>query len=146
MEVRIEGAEQLRLLARKLRDATKELRSDLYRGINRAVKPLKQDVRESALKILPKGGGLAKRVAKSKITTKRRVSGAGAGVRLVGRSGYDIGSINRGRVRHLTYGHEPWVNQAVPAGFWTQPLTAGGPKVAAEIQEVMDDITQKIIG
>lgn len=146
MLVRIEGAEQLTLLARKLRDATKELRSELYRGINRAAKPLKQDVRESALKILPSRGGLAKRVAKSKIATKRRMSGVGAGVRLVGTSGYDIGSINRGRVRHLTYGHQPWVNQTVPTGFWTQPLTAGAPKVAKEIQEVMDDLTNKIIG
>lgn len=146
MLVRIEGAEQLQLLARKLRDATKDLRSELYRGINRAAKPLKQDVRKSALVRLPSSGGLAKRVAKSKIATKRRTSGASVGIRLVGTSGYDIGSINRGRVRHLTYGHQPWVNQTVPAGFWTEPLTAGGPKVAAEIQDVMDDITQKIIG
>lgn len=146
MEVHIEGAEQLVLLARKLRDATRELRSELYRGINRAAKPLKEDVRKAAKDRLPHRGGLGTRVAKSKIQTRRRVSGNSAGVRLVATSGYDIGSINRGRVRHLTYGHQPWVNQTVPRGFWTDPLTAGGPQVAAEIQQVMDDITQKIVG
>lgn len=146
MLVRIEGAEQLVLLARKLKDAPKELRSELYRGLNRVTKPLKQDARKAAMQRLPSRGGLGKRVARSKIVTKRRVSGGGAGVRIVATSGYDIGSINRGRVRHPTYGHQPWVNQTVPSGFWTEPLTAGAPKVAAEIQEVMDNVTQKIIG
>lgn len=146
MQVHIEGAEQLVLLAKKLRDATRELRSELYRGINRAAKPLKEDVRKAARERLPHRGGLGARVAKSKISAKRKASGAGAGIRLVGTSGYDIGSINRGRVRHLSWGHQPWSNQTVPNGFWTEPLTAGGPKVAKEIQQVMDGITAKIVG
>lgn len=146
MQIHIEGAEQLVLLAKKLRDASKELRSELYRGINRATKPLKEDVRKAARTRLPHRGGLGARVAKSKIVTKRRAVGAGAGVRLIGTSGYDIGSIDRGRVRHLSWGHQPWSNQTVPKGFWTEPLTAGGPRVRPEIQQVMDDVTAKIVG
>lgn len=146
MEIKLRGAEQLVALAKRLRDASKELRSDLYRGINRAVKPLKNEVKASARSILPKKGGLNKRVAATKIATKRRVTGNVAGVRLVGTSGYDIGSINRGRVRHKTFGHKPWVNQMVPKGFWSDPLNAGAPKVREEVQDVMDTIADKLGG
>jgi hypothetical protein len=146
VEIEIRGAEQLVALAKRLRDAPKELRSDLYIGINRAAKPLKSDVKKSARDRLPKKGGLNKRVAGTKIATKRRVTGSSAGVRLVGTSGYDIGSINRGRVRHKTYGHKPWVNQTVAKGFWTDPLAAGAPKVQEEIQDVMDKLADELGG
>lgn len=146
MEIELRGAAQLVALAKRLRSATKDLRSELYRGINRAAKPLKNDVKKSARERLPKRGGLAKRVSLTKIATKRRVTGNSAGVRLVGTSGYDIGSINRGRVRHLTFGHKPWVNQTVPKGFWTDPLVAGAPRVQGEIQEVMDTVADKLRG
>lgn len=131
-------------LARRLRKASRELRSDLYRGINRATKPLKEAVRESARKRLPKRGKLNKRVASTKIVTKRRMTGRQAGVSIVGASGYDIGSINLGHVRHLTYGHKPWSDQAVKPGFWTDPLVAGAPEVRAEIDQVMNDIADRL--
>lgn len=146
MEIELRGAAQLVALAKRLRSASKELRSDLYRGINRAAKPLKNEVKKSARTILPKRGGLNRRVAGTKIATKRRVTGNSAGVRLVGTSGYDIGSINRGRVRHKTYGHKPWVSQTVPKGFWTDPLVAGAPRVRDEIQDVMDTVANKLRG
>lgn len=146
MEVELRGAEQLVALAKRLRDAPKELRSELYIGINRAAKPLKNDVRKSAQDRLPKSGGLAKKISETKIATKRRITGGGAGVRLIGTSGYDIGSINRGRVRHKTFGHKPWVNQAVTKGFWTDPLVAAAPRVRDEIQDVMDKIADEIGG
>lgn len=144
MEIELRGAEQMMALAKRLREAPKELRSDLYRGINRAAKPLKNEVKRSARERLPRKGGLAKKIAGTKIATKRRVTGRSAGVRLVGTSGYDIGSINRGRVRHQTFGHRPWVNQAVKKGFWTDPLVEGAPQVRNEVQEVMDEIAKKL--
>jgi hypothetical protein len=144
VQIELRGAEQLVALAKRLKTATKELRSDLYRGINRAAKPLKNNVKKSARERLPKKGGLNRHIAGTKIATKRRVTGKYAGVRLVGTSGYDIGSINRGRVRHLTFGREPWVNQVVQKGFWSDPLAAGAPDVRDEVQEVMDDIAKKL--
>lgn len=137
-------AREFTALARRLQREGRELRSELYRGINRATKHLKEKIRESARSKLPKRGGLNKRVAKTKIVTKRRMSGVRAGVRIVGASGYDIGSINLGHVRHLTYGHLPWSDQAVKPGFWTEPIIADAPVVRKEIDRVMDDITDKI--
>jgi hypothetical protein len=142
--IKVRNTRQFTELARRLQTADRELRSELYRGINRATKPLKENVRKSARDRLPRSGGLGRRVAASKIVTKRRMSGKNAGVRIVGTSGYDIGSINRGRVRHLTYGHLPWSDQAVKPGFWTDPLMAGRPEVRREIQMVMDGMKKKL--
>lgn len=142
--IRIKRTQDFTALARRLQGASRELRSELYKAINRATKGLKRDVRESATRRLPRSGGLNTRVAKSKIVTKRRMTGKNAGVRIVGSSGYDIGSINRGRVRHLTYGHRPWSDQAVTPGFWTEPLVAGAPPVRREIDEAMNRIAKQI--
>jgi hypothetical protein len=142
--IRIGNTRQFTETARRLQTASRELRSEFYRGINRATNPLKENVRQSARDRLPRSGGLGRRVAKSKIVTRRRMSGKNAGVRIVGTSGYDIGSINRGRVRHLTYGHLPWSDQAVKPGFWTEPLVAGAPEARREIQQVMDGLKKKL--
>jgi hypothetical protein len=142
--IRIRHTQDFTALARRLQGASRDLRSELYRAINRATLPAKEDVRGSAYWRLPKSGGLNRRVAESKIVTKRRMSGKNAGVRIVGTSGYDIGSINRGRVRHLTFGHLPWRDQAVTPGFWTDPLKAIAPQVRREIDEAVKRIANQI--
>lgn len=142
--IKIRRTQDFTRLAQRLQGANRELRAELYKAINRATRPLKEDVRGSAYWRLPKSGGLNKRIAESKIVTKRRMSGKNAGVRIVGTSGYDIGSINRGRVRHLTFGHLPWHNQAVKPGFWTDPLKKGAPAVRREIDQAVKDIAKQI--
>jgi hypothetical protein len=145
--VRVDGAKRFTALAKRLKAYNdKALRSEFYKGISRAAKPLIADVRASFRDRLPKRGGLAERVAKSKISAKRRMSGRSAGVRIVGTNNYDLGSINRGRVRHLVYGHKPWINQKVQSNTWTDPLEAGAPVVEAQLEQVMYDVARKIQG
>lgn len=144
--IRVQGGEKFAALAKRIRTYAdrKALQKQFYSGINRAAKPLIKDVRSTALTRLPKKGGLAKRVARSRISTIRRYTGDGAGVRIRGTSGYDISSINRGRVRHLSFGHKPWVNQRVRPRFWDDPLEHGAPEVRKELLKVMRDVANKI--
>jgi hypothetical protein len=83
---------------------------------------------------LPRTGGLAAQVARTKVTAE--VSRL-AGVRLQvnGEPGavVDPGAINRGRVRHLTWGRKPWHVQLVPPGWFSDPLTQEAPGVRARI-------------
>lgn len=145
--IRVEGGGQFTAVAQRLRaNGDAALKKEFYSGINRAAKPLIGDVRRSALSILPSRGGLNKRVADSDISTKRRMTGNAAGVRIVAKSGYDIGSINRGRVRHLVYGKPPWVNQRVPPKFGDTPIEAGAPAVEAGLEYVIDRVSRKIEG
>jgi hypothetical protein len=52
--------------------------------------------------------------------------------------------IDRGRVRHLTYGHKPWVLQDVRKGWFTDPLEAGAPEVRKDLTAAMDTVARKI--
>jgi hypothetical protein len=65
-------------------------------------------------------------------------------VRVKGASDMDIGSMNRGRLRHLTYGHRPWRNQKVRAGWFDDSLTVEADKVRGEIVRAVDELGRKL--
>lgn len=146
MSVRVVGAEQFTEVARRLKTHgdRKALLKQFYSAINRAAKPLKSDIRSAARDRLPHRGGLAERIASSRITVTRRTTGNAAGISIKGTNGYDIGAIDRGRVRHLVYGHRPWMSQKVHKGFWTDPLEAGAPAVQRELLNVLEETAAKI--
>lgn len=149
MKLEIRGVEQLAKLTKELRElGDKRLRSEFFRGINRATKVTRKKLRASARGgKIPRAGGLADRVAKSKIVTKRR-GGRNAGISIVASSGYDIRSMDRGRLRKPVFqqeGREPvWVNQTIPAGWWTEPLQEDRDAMVREVQALMDDIGNQV--
>lgn len=144
-DLEVRGAEQLDALAKALRHlADKDLQRELYRGLNRATKPVKDDIRKSARSTLPRRGGLAERVAKAKLSTKRR-TGRAAGIRIVGTSGYDIDAMDRGRLRHPVHGGPAWVEQRITDGWWTKPLEDSAPRVRKELLKVLDDLAKRVI-
>lgn len=141
--LRIEGAEQLERVARELKDlGDKDLRKELFRGFNRATKPLKAAVRASAEVRLPKRGGLNRFVASSRLSTRTRATGKNVGVRIVAAKGdSDVEAIDRGRLRHPVFGNRKvWVTQQVTPGWFTAPLVAGERIVQYELLKVLDDV------
>lgn len=141
--VRIEGADQLERVGRQLKElGDKDLRKELFRGFNRATKPLKIAVRTSAELRLPKRGGLNRFVAASRLSTRTRVSGKNVGVRIVAaKRGSDVEAIDRGRLRHPVFGNRRvWVTQQITPGWFTVPLVAGERTVQRELLQVIDDI------
>lgn len=146
-DLEVRGAEQLAVLAKALREvADKDLQRELYRGLNRVTKPVKEDIRKSAASKLPKRGGLADRVAKSKIATKRRTGVRTAGIRIVGTSGYDIKSMDRGVLRKPLFGNRQfWYHQPITPGWWTDPLEASADTVREELVEVLEDIAEQVV-
>lgn len=148
----VTGAEDLERLGRQLKElGDKELRRELFRGFARATKPLKADVKRSAVRSLPHRGGLNQWVADAKIATRTRVSGKSVGVRIAGsRSNKqqrksDLNAINRGRLRHPVFGNRKvWVTQQVTPGWFTVPLVAGADVVRTELVQVMDDVAERL--
>lgn len=112
-------------------DGRKEVVKQLRAEIRKPVPVVRKAIRARALATLPKGGGLNKWVAATRISAQIKLSGRSAGVRLKGgrnstggRS--DIRSIDRGRLRAPTYGHrgrKAWHTQKVTPGFFTKPTT-----------------------
>ena len=95
----------------------------------------------------PCPGSLSGIVRRTSITTllSRGSGPAGAKVQIrLKLKAHDIEAMNRGQLRHPTYGHAPWVSQSVPAGAFMRPFLMAGPMVRAElnreIAKALEDI------
>jgi hypothetical protein len=145
--IEIQGADQLAKLAKQLREAgAKDLQRELGKAINRALKPVKADIRQSAQETLPKRGGLAAKVAKSKVTTRRRTSQKAAGVRVVATNTVSLYHLDKGQIRHRKGGD---INagkvQPTTPGWFTKPTEAAAPEVRKELVAAMDEVAKKIV-
>lgn len=138
IEVEVEGAENLATLARALKQlGAKDLRRELYSGIQRAAKPTKGKVLASARSSLPSSGGLAALVAASKVSTRTRATGKNPRVTIEARNGHDVRSMNAGRLRHPVFGTRAWVTQSIPAGWFSDPIEDEAPAMRREIETTM---------
>lgn len=144
--IEVQGGEKLVALAKRLKGAPKELRGELTKAITKSLQPLKAAAKKSAVEKLPRRGGLGKRVAKTTLRHKRKATGRGAGIRIEAQPNAvkDPLRIDRGRVRHPTYGRRPWVLQDVRKSWFTEPMREGAPAVQRELIQAMDDIARKI--
>jgi hypothetical protein len=136
------GGTQLKAIHQALKEfGAKDLRNELNRGATRSVRPVRAEVRRAARVRLPKRGGLAKRVAASKITTRRVYTGRSAGVSLRVTSNYHIGTMNRGIVRHPVFGNEDtWTTQIINRGWWNEAIRKTAPGARREMQRVINEI------
>lgn len=156
MSVEVVGWEQLAALARDLKAAgDRDLRKELFRGIQRGAKPLKPAARLAALEELPQSGGLAERVANAKFSVNVRLGARSPSIRITGRGQvgevtgnvYDLNSMDRGRIRHMTYGHRPWRDQAIKPGWFSDRMElAADTGVRAEILAACTTVANKLGG
>jgi hypothetical protein len=142
--VEIGGAAEFYRLADRLRQVadSDRLKAAMQHTVDGFV-PRVADAAHAGTSRLPQRGGLARRVAGTRIVGKARASRRTAGVRIVAERGAvsDPGGINRGVVRHPTYGHKPYVIQHVPPGWFTDPVKAQVPAIReALIQAVRGEI------
>lgn len=135
------GTAQFEKVARALRAADGELPAELYKGLERAAKPLVKDARKSALANLPHRGGLNAIVAKARMPVTRRANG----IRITADGIEQLPLTNQGKVVHPTYGRRPRVVQAIPKArdWFTKPLRNGAPKVRRELVKAMDKIARR---
>lgn len=145
MDLQIRGAEQLGDLAKQLRaagESGKGLRKELYAGLNRATKPLRETAQKRAAADLPQEGGLAALVSKKKGSTRIRTGKNPSVTITYGGSG---ASTDRGFIRHRVFGRGPWVNQPVEgAGWFTNTMRGGGPTVRKELTEAIENVAEQI--
>jgi hypothetical protein len=152
----VSGAEELKRLGRDLKDAgNKDLRKEMLRSGRRLGPPVKAEIRESALAMLPKRGGLAALIAAAKIRVSVRLQVRAVGVRFVGKwSGHDLEGIDEGKVRHpirqrrveKERGRKAlWVSQNVPAGYWSKTFEGPAANLARrEWLEAVDAMIRKL--
>lgn len=147
-ELRIEGAEKLARVSKALRHAgDKELAKEFRAGLTRAVKPMKAAAKKSALSTLPARGGLAKRVSKTTMPTKRRGGARNPGLRVTAKPNAvaDPMRMDRGRIKHPVWGRGPWVLQNVKPGWFTKPMEDSAEEVREELVKALDTVAAKIV-
>ena len=153
-DVHMEGVEKLTQLGRDLKAAgEKDLRREILRSGRAMGKPIKAELAESALAMLPHRGGLDALIAKAKVRVSTRLSGRNVGVSFIGRwTGHDLASINRGRLRHpIRQRHAEagrqriWVSQTIPSGYWDKVFDGPGAVIQREeFMKAVDAVTAKL--
>lgn len=132
-------------------DGRRQVVRALRRALTRVSRPALKDVRAHAVAILPASGGLGAWVAKARISVRVGYTSRTAGVRMRGtrksaKDRSDLASIDAGMVRAPSWGRRSrgaWHDQAVPAGWWTDPLsnnTAWRDACDAEVDSALDQI------
>jgi hypothetical protein len=145
--VHVIGGVQLTILANRLRVAgAKDLRRELVKGLNRSTKPLRKAAKDSAKARLPRAGGLGRRVARTRMTTRTRLKPTSVSVDIQAKPGAvaDPLRVDRGRIRHPVWGRGPWVLQDVPKGWFTKPMEEGEPVVQLELSGVMGEVSARL--
>lgn len=150
-DFRVQGADELNRLARKLRQAgDKTLRKELYAGLQRATKPIRADVTRTLAARLPQHGGLARKMAKARVTTKIRTANRNTRLTIQVSSprgeDFDVQAIDRGAIRHPTYGHRPWVVQRIAPGAVSEPLQRGAPAARREAAAALERVAKSLEG
>lgn len=151
---------ELKAFGKALRTADKEIRTELFKAVQSATKPIKEEIKAEAILTLPERGGLGTWVSKIGIRTRQAFSGRNVGITITGTLNNkakaagrgrgrrkaktfgkvaDLRAINRGRVMHPVFGKGPMVGpQMVRAGFWNRPLeTLTAVRAQKEIQDAM---------
>lgn len=145
------GVNPLASLDRKLAAAARRIDPTIRQTVEKELTPLPDEVAASALRILPKRGGLAKRTADRVIPKQQRKPGS-VEVFVVGKSGLkELVRLDRGSVRHPVHANPNktrdewrWVNQPVNKGFWTRPTQLRADEIKVAVEAALDKLADGI--
>jgi hypothetical protein len=144
----VRGMEKFEKVAKALKQAgDKELRKELYSALNRATKPMRANAKKAARRQLPQAGGLNKRVAAARLSTKGRIVKGDPRVEVVAKGLEQLAMTDQGMVRHPAFGDRGrWVNQPIPEaeGWFTNAMLDGKQDAQREIIHALDDVAKKL--
>lgn len=142
--IEVRGTDQLRALGRTLKaTGDKDLRAMSRAALRKGTKPGIAAARARARATLPRHGGFAELMGRSRINTTIRESGRQVGIRITTKT-HDP-RIDKGFLSHPTFGHrDRWVVQRVPAGWFTTALRTLAPEMRRELLRSMQQITNRI--
>jgi len=154
-DIRVEGGEKFARLAQHIRILeSKEFKKDLYSGINRAIKPVRADVKAHIPDYMP--SGYAPTLVKAFRLSSTKRAGRDPGIRLTGsakgkKEKRRVGPLDRGTLRHPTFGRKEtksgkslWRDQTVKHGFFTTQIEKNAPTVRKNLVKVLDDVAAEI--
>lgn len=140
----VAGAELARAAA-ELRRVQETMRLEFETAMLEAADPIIAAARSNARATLPSRGGLAALVARSTFTVKPLRRRGSTGIRIE-TADHDKRLDTQGRLRHLVYGREPWVQQHVTPGWFTTAAKKSEQAVAQRMERAVLRVVDKIEG
>jgi len=145
----VDGHEELARLGQRLRQAgDKTLMRELRTGMAKGMAPLTALIRAAAPSYMP-AGYESTFAASLRSRTSVRTTGRSAAVDLRlwadGRTKRRrVRQMNKGSLRHKTYGKPPWRRQYIVAGFFSDPVDVQRDVVRDQAQQALHRVGQKI--
>jgi hypothetical protein len=136
-------------------DGRREVVKALRRAIREPVPAIRAAVSASALSTLPRRGGLGAWVAASKLSASVKVTGRIVGLLIKGGRSKstggraDVRAIDRGRVRHPSWGRRwegQWHTQLVRPGYFTDAAAESADVVERTTTDAVDRAFDQIRG
>jgi hypothetical protein len=146
VSIELRNVEVLEQAGRALRGAQKHYRRELFRGLNRAAKPLKQAVQESIPDYMPGRGGYAAALQRSHSPrTQIKTGGRDPGIRIISRTKggvkRSVRKLEAGKLAHPLFGdREHWFTQDIRPGFFTEPMEGEADAVRDEMVDAIQDV------
>lgn len=147
----ITGIDRLYKAAGVLRERVdEELSKELEDTARRAIDPFNRAVFDRIDADFPHGGGYAGLFAGSfRVVPRVSAEGGGVRIRLQGTARgrakkRDSAALNRGVLRHKTWGREPWHSQSIRPGFWDEPAKKLVADLRGKLAEVVEKVARKI--
>lgn len=150
-EARLDPADEARLV-RDIKAFPRELQKATTRRLRAAVQPMGKDIIAEVAGQLPRGGGLAYRVAGALSTVSTRTGARTAGVSLGFTKPKVLRSIEKGQIPHPVYARGPrsgwpWNNeQTIRAGIISEAFGRHERAARAAVEKALVDAAQSIHG
>lgn len=142
-------ADELESVARHLRQAGQaDLARELTAAMRRAVSPVRDEIRAGLRPHLPDMYA-AELEGDLRLGVNIRTTGSDPGASVTAQTGRTrkLRYLDEGRLTHPVYGNrEVWVTQDVQPGWFTGPCEAAGPRVRAELENALEDVSVKAAG
>jgi hypothetical protein len=126
--------------AKRLRQASSRMAPELGESIRDDLKTAGRLVESRAASMLPKRGGLARKVSAMTLTVTKKSNTTSLTVR----SQYNLDRLDQGSVIHPVFGRMPLVRQTIPSGFWTKVVDDAKPRLATSLQKTLDRVIKDI--
>lgn len=148
MSVSVRGADDFADLAARIRRHAdrKSLQKELYAGLNRATKDLREGMKQTLATELDAGDAAAVLSAQLGLQARGR-GGREAGIRIITSRKHDYRSLNEGKLRHPVFGNRSvWVSQPVRPRLLEHRFEDEKPEIRRAIKRVMDEVARKVEG
>jgi len=143
---KVTGADQLAGLGKALKAVDKSIKNEFLKEIRASGKPAGEAIRNAYAADMPKRGGLAAVLGRSKIGIRNRLSGKNAGIRLELRNKHDLEALEAGVLRKPVFGNRKvWAQQSVPKGVGDRAFEKQEPAITRRMLTAMDAVAAKLM-